>query len=71
MINEEVIRLRISIQNALIGKITKEVREVYVKIKNNCIYLYIIVDGETSDYLTKIIILAKFDQVRLSQHLIF
>lgn len=37
MINEEVIRLRISIHNALIGK-----------IKNNCIYLYIIVDGETS-----------------------
>ena len=30
--NNEIIRLRIVTQNALLGKITKEVRGVYVKI---------------------------------------
>ncbi len=77
MINEEVIRLRISIQNALIGKITKEVRGVYVKVKNNCIYLYIVVDGETSDYWKEMIyeigtdLISHFDEnYNISENLI-
>ncbi|MCX2960514.1 hypothetical protein [Rodentibacter caecimuris] len=48
--NDEIIRLRIIIQNALIGKITKEVRAVYIKVNKNCISIYVVIDGEISDY---------------------
>ena len=68
MINEEVIKLRISIQNALIGRITKEVRGVYIKIDKNYISLYIVVDGQKSSYWSEVIyeigtdIISNFDE---------
>ena len=46
--NNDIIRLRIVTQNALIGKITKEVRGVYVRINENCISIYIVIDGDIS-----------------------
>ena len=48
--NNEIIRLRIVTQNALLGKITKEVRGVYVKIDKNCISICVVIDGPISDY---------------------
>ena len=48
--NNDIIRLRIVTQNALIGKITKEVRGVYVRINENCISIYIVIDGDISTY---------------------
>lgn len=48
--NNEIIRLRIVTQNALIGKITKEVRAIYVKLNKNCINIHIIIDGNISNY---------------------
>lgn len=43
-------RLRISAQNTLIGRVNNDLRAVYVKIDNKIIYLYMIFDGEISDY---------------------
>ncbi|HHK6020056.1 TPA: hypothetical protein ACQWMF_000628 [Neisseria subflava] len=48
--NNDIIRLRIVTQNALIGKITKEVGGVYVRINENCISIYIVIDGDISTY---------------------
>ena len=48
--NNDIIGLRIVTQNALIGKITKEVRGVYVRINENCISIYIVIDGDISTY---------------------
>ena len=48
--NNEIIRLRIVTQDALLGKITKEVRGVFVKIDRNCISICVVIDGPISDY---------------------
>jgi len=48
--NEDLLTLRLAVQNALIGCITNELRAVYVKISNKRIYLTIVFDGEISDY---------------------
>ncbi|WP_244298125.1 hypothetical protein [Actinobacillus vicugnae] len=50
MIVNDTIRLRISIQNALIGRITKDIRGVYIKILDKNISLYVVVDGSTNDW---------------------
>ncbi|MEE3622340.1 hypothetical protein V2H37_12325, partial [Avibacterium paragallinarum] len=55
MTNENIIRLRISSQKALIGKITEEVRGVYVNVYNPCINLYVIIDGAISEYWSEAI----------------
>lgn len=62
----EIIRLRISAQNSLIGRITNDVRGVYVRINKNNIELCVITDGK-SDYWNEVIydistdIIADFD----------
>lgn len=50
MIVNDIIRLRISIQNALIGRITKDIRGIYIKIVDNNISLYVVVDGSINDW---------------------
>lgn len=53
--NNDIIRLRIVTQNALIGKITKEVRGVYIRINENCISIYVVIDGDISNYWSEVI----------------
>lgn len=48
--NKDIIRLRISAQNALLGRITKEVRAIYLSLDKACINLYVIIDGKISKY---------------------
>lgn len=65
--DNKIVRLRISIQNALIGRITSEVRGVYVKIDKNCIDIYVVIDGKFSCYWNEVIyeigtdVIADFD----------
>lgn len=46
--NTEIVRLRLAVQSALIGRITSNVRGVFIKIDVKKIYLSIVVDGEDS-----------------------
>ncbi|AIZ79492.1 hypothetical protein [Actinobacillus equuli] len=50
MVDNDIIRLRISIQNALIGRITKDIRGIYIKIVDNNIILDVVVDGSANDW---------------------
>ncbi|MGX3022308.1 hypothetical protein [Ursidibacter sp. B-7004-1] len=63
---EKIIRLRLSAQAALIGRITSDVRGVYVKIDSHNIFLCVVIDKKSS-YWEEIIyeigtaIIADFD----------
>lgn len=47
--NESITRLKLSAQSALIGRVTNDVRGVYVKIDNSHnIYLCIVIDEKSS-----------------------
>ena len=48
--NDDLLILRLAVQNSLIGCVTSELRAVYVKIKNKIIYFKMVFDGEISDY---------------------
>ncbi|TCB81629.1 hypothetical protein [Acinetobacter sp. ANC 4173] len=52
--NEDLLTLRLAVQNALLGYTTHELRAVYVKISNKIIYLTMIFDGEISEYWSEI-----------------
>ncbi|OTG90594.1 hypothetical protein B9T24_16350 [Acinetobacter sp. ANC 4654] len=46
----DLILLKISIQRALLGYLTPDVRSVNIKIIEKIIYLYIVIDGKPSEY---------------------
>lgn len=48
--NDDLLILRLAVQNALIGCVTSELRAVYVNIKNKTINLIMVFDGEISNY---------------------
>lgn len=66
--NTEIVRLRLAVQSALIGRITSNVRGVFIRIDVKKIYLSVVVDGE-DNYWDDIIyevgadIIADFDDM--------